>query len=183
LNRKQDLMKQEASGTEGLGGWLILPLLGLILQPFILGMLLYDTYLPIFTEGYWEILTSPESEAYHQLWGPLIIFELVGNIGFMLFALVLLVFFFRKDYRVPGWIILYLASNAIFVTADFFLADLIPAVAANPDPAATKEMVQTIIGAAIWIPYFKKSERVKNTFVKGRKSADLSEPQGFDRIG
>ena len=61
----------------------------------------------------------------------------------------------------------FLALNVAFVVIDFFVADLIPAVAAEPDPESTKELIRTIIGAAIWIPYFLKSDHVKNTFING----------------
>ena len=59
-------MNQKAEPS-GLGGWLILPMLGLIFLPIKLGAMLATIYYPIFSEGYWEVLTTPESEAYHAL--------------------------------------------------------------------------------------------------------------------
>lgn len=159
-------MNQKAEPS-GLGGWLILPMLGLILSPIKLGAMLATTYYPIFSEGYWEVLTNPGSEAYHALWAPLLIFEIVGNSGFLIGAIVLLVFFFQRHHRFPTLMIWFLGLNLAFVGIDFFAADLIPAVAAAPDPESTQELIRAITGAAIWIPYFLKSVRVKNTFTNG----------------
>ena len=151
----------------GLGGWLIIPMLGLIILPLRLGGLLVTTYVPIFSEGYWGVLTTPGSEAYHALWAPLLIFEIAGNFIFMVSSVILLVFFFQKHYRFPKLMIIYLAANLAFVGIDFLVADFIPAIAANPDPESTRELTRTLIGVAIWLPYFNWSVRVKNTFTKG----------------
>ena len=151
----------------GLGGWLILPMLGLIFLPFKLGALLVTTYMPIFSEGYWDILTNPESEAYHAMWAPLLTYEIIGNLIFLLASVILLVLCFQKHHSFPKLMIIYFATNLVFVGIDFFAADLIPAVAAEPDPESTKELIRTLVGAAIWIPYFKNSVRVRNTFTKG----------------
>ena len=150
----------------GLGGWLILPMLGLIFLPFKIGALLVTTHMPIFSEGYWDILTNSESEAYHALWAPLLTYEIIGNLIFILASVILLVFFFQKHHSFPKLMIIYLATNLVFVGIDFFAADLIPAVAAEPAPESTIELIRTLVGAAIWIPYFKNSVRVRNTFTK-----------------
>lgn len=152
----------------GLGGWLILPMLGLIFLPIKLGIILVAVFFPIFSEGYWEILTTPGSEAYHALWAPLLIFEIAGNTVFLFASIALLVLFFKKHYRFPKMMILFLAANLAFVVIDFFAGDLIPAVADQPAPEALQEMFRTFVGAAIWIPYFMQSVRVKNTFIKGK---------------
>jgi len=151
----------------GIGGWLIFPMLGLIFTPISLGALLFNTHAPIFTNGAWEVLTTPGTDAYHHLWAPLLIYEIVGNMLFIVFALILLVLFFQKHFLLPKWIVIYYLANLAFVATDFFGANLIPAVAAQSDPDALKELIRSVIGAAIWIPYFMKSVRVRNTFTKG----------------
>ena len=67
----------------GLKGWLILPMLGLILTPIRLSIALVTIYAPIFTNGIWNVLTNPNNEAYHKLWAPLLIFEVIGNSAFL----------------------------------------------------------------------------------------------------
>jgi hypothetical protein len=60
----------------GLGGWLILPAISLFVTPIVSAVSFYNDYLPIFREGYWEVLTTPGSEAYHHLWAPFITFDI-----------------------------------------------------------------------------------------------------------
>ncbi len=159
-------MATDNAEPKGLGGWLILPLIGLIVSPIRMAVSLNNDFLPIFQEGYWEVLTTPGSEAYHHLWGPPIAFEIVGNLVFIVFALILIFLFFTKSPVFPSLIIIYITTNLLYVVGDFFFADLIPAIAAESDPESTRELFRTVVRAAIWIPYFRMSKRVKNTFVK-----------------
>ena len=153
-------------GPSGLGGWLILPAIGLLFAPLrILGYLFGDI-IPIFQDGAWEVLTTPGSEMYHALWAPLIIFETVGNLFFVGFTLVLLVLFFTKSHRFPKLMIAYLVLNLVFVVADTVLAEFIPFIAGEHDPETYKEIARGVFGVVIWVPYFLVSKRVKNTFVK-----------------
>lgn len=163
---RYEIMKNEDEPS-GLGGWLIFPMLGLIISPFIIGAMLVTTFIPIFSEGYWSILTNPESEAYHVLWAPLLAFEIIGNLVFLVAPVILLVLFFQKHYRFPILIIIYLATNLVFIGIDFVAVHLFLGTADGSDPESIKELIKTLIGAVVWIPYFKNSIRVKNTFIKG----------------
>ena len=82
------------AGPVGLGGWLVLVALGLFITPLRVGAILQTDLLPIFTEGYWPLLTSPSSDAYHPLWAPLLIFETAGNFAVVAASIVALVLFF-----------------------------------------------------------------------------------------
>ena len=160
-------MSQEVKpGPEGMGGWLILPLLGLIITPLRCFALIFTDLLPVFKEGHWEALTTPGYEAYHPLWAPLIIGELVGNIAIGVFSLVILVFFFRRSIYTPTLVIAWLGISFIFVLGDYLIADHIPFIAEIPDPESAKEIVRAAIAALIWIPYFLVSKRVKATFTR-----------------
>lgn len=159
-------MVEETKSYEGIRGWLILPLIGLFISPIRISISVFRDLVPIFTEGHWNVLTTPGSSAYHPLWAPLIITECVGNVVFVIFSIVLLVFFLRKSRFLPNLIISYLILNLLFVAGDFIIADMIPAVAEQSDLQAAKELGRSIIGAVIWIPYFFVSKRVKQTFVR-----------------
>lgn len=117
----------------GLGGWLIIPGLGILFTPIHLLVALYTIHFPIFQDGTWEIVTTPGSEAYHPLWGPFILFEIVGNSIFIIFSLFLIFLFFFKSFRLPKLIIAFYVSSLIFLLTDFIATDLIPAVAAEPN--------------------------------------------------
>lgn len=158
-------MNKEDEMYRGIGGWLILPTIGLIIAPIRLSLFVFKDLLPIFTQGYWSVLTTPGSEVYHHLWAPLLIFEAVGNIGFIIFAIIVMVYLFTKSRLLPRMIIAFMILNLLFVIADFFLANMIPAVAEQRDIADLKELVRTFIGTVIWVPYFLFSKRVQQTFV------------------
>lgn len=94
-------MTDKSKESSGIGGWLILVTLGLIISPIRAGHLLLTTYFSIFSNGAWETLTMPESEAYHALWAPLLIFEVVGNIEIMALADVTLWHLLKKSKHTP----------------------------------------------------------------------------------
>lgn len=159
-------MAEETKSYEGIRGWLIVPLIGLFIIPIRIFLLFFKDLVPIFTQGHWNVLTTPGTDAYHPLWAPLIIFECVGNAVFVIFSIVLLVLFFRKSRLLPKLMVFYLILNLLFVVGDFFFADLIPAVAEQSNPQDVKELGRAIIGVIIWVPYFLVSKRVKQTFTK-----------------
>lgn len=166
-------MAKVTKQPKGLGGWLILPAIGLFALPLKMGLSLITDFLPIFQKNYWAVLTTPGSGAYHHLWAPLIIFEIAGNIFLLLLDLVLIFLFFIKSTRFPALFISFMALNLVFMVGDLFFADLIPAVAAQRDFKSFKELAQLFVGAIIWIPYFLISKRVKNTFVKAEPESSL----------
>lgn len=152
------------SGPEGLGGWLILVAIGLIVTPIRIGFLLVQTYIPLFAEGHWAELTDSSSTVYHPLWGPLIVFEIVGNLAMMICAGIALVLFFRRSPLFPKLMIGFYLAGLAFLLLDFFAGNLIPAVAAQADPDAFRELSRSVIACAIWVPYMLRSRRVRNTF-------------------
>ena len=160
------LNKREADLT-GIGGWLILPMLGLIFNPIRLGFFLVKDVVPIFSEETWGVVTTPGSEAYHPLWAPYIMFEILGTSCFMIYSIVLILLFFQRHYLVPKLMIILLAASLSYAVVDFSAAFLISDVALELDSRLLKEFIRPFLQAAIWIPYFLKSRRVRDTFTKG----------------
>ncbi|MGH8601258.1 MAG: DUF2569 domain-containing protein [Gammaproteobacteria bacterium] len=159
-----DLSKPE---PVGIGGWLILVVIGLIYSPIQIAYFLMMELWPIFTDGTWSVLTTSGTEAYHPLWAPLLVFEVIGNLGSIALALATLWFMFKRSRRTPAVAIAWLLWTAAFVIADFIGADMIPAVASQQvDPDTVKQLVRSIVSVCIWVPYFMVSKRVKATFVQ-----------------
>jgi hypothetical protein len=151
---------------EGIGGWLIFVVIGLVVSPFRVIYFMTQNHWPIFRDGAWQQLTTPGTEIYHPFWAPLIVFEVLGNFVVIAMALITLAFLVRRSRRTPSLAIAWFGWMAALVVIDYFAADLIPAVAAQPDPGSTKELIRSLFAAAVWIPYFLVSKRVKATFVK-----------------
>ena len=160
-------METALNEPRGIGGWLILPALGLVITPFRMGFQFYRDLLPALAPETWNALTDSSSAAYHPLWGPVIVFEVVANLALFVYTLWLLWLFFNKSKRAPRLFIIWLVSLAATQIIDLLLTNQIPAVASQPtDPESIKDVTRSIIGAAIWIPYFMKSKRVHNTFIE-----------------
>jgi Protein of unknown function (DUF2569) len=153
---------QPIDGPKGLGGWLYLFVLGLVISP-IFRFHSLAPYWTLFRDDTLDQLTTPGAATYHHLWAPLLIVDIVGAIGTIVLGLLTLVYLLKESRRTPRLAILYLAWTTVFALADYFLADLIPALAAAPDPANTTELLRTLAIAAIWIMV---SKRVKATFVE-----------------
>ncbi len=151
---------------KSIGGWLWLPVIGLVLTPLIGLFVIFGSLLPVFDEGQWAALTTPGMPMYHPNWAPLLEMELIGNSLIVIFSVVLVIMFFKRKKSVPKWFIIYLASRTLFATVDYFYADTIPYIAQQDDTQATKQLVIAYISCLIWIPYFLKSERVKKTFIE-----------------
>lgn len=149
----------------GIGGWLLLPAIGIIISPILILVGVYTSFVPLFTDGTWQALTQPDSYAYHPMWGPLIAFEVLGNVALVALVIWLGWLFFRYDERTPRMYILYLLVTPAFLIADLILAGQMPGME-EPDPIVVRDTGRSLVQAAIWIPYFLKSERVKNTFTK-----------------
>jgi len=151
--------------SEKIRGWLILPAIGLIVTPLRGLFFLGKNFLPIFTTKAWSALTTPGTEAYHPLWAPVLIFELVGNIALIVFSVIVAVFFFQKRRIVPKIVIALFLANLIFVAVDYPFSRLIPAVASQKDMESMKELARALLACVVWVPYFLVAKRVKATFV------------------
>jgi hypothetical protein len=159
-------MNNSEKNLNGIRGWLVLILIGLVITPIRICLFLFQEYVALFEHGNWNMLTSSSSEFYHHLWAPLLVFESVGNLLLLILSLTVLYFFLCKSKHVPRLVIFWLMYSLIFVIIDFFFAEQIPLIADLPqDAQSTKEVVRSIIAALIWIPYFLISKRVKATFI------------------
>jgi len=167
ISQQQQKQQQVApQNYDKIGGWLILVAIGLIIAPLRILLFTLKDIFPVFAPQTWSVLTTPGSEAYHPLWAPLLIGELVGNLFFVFLGIVLVVLFFQRRKIVPKLVIIYLVTNLGFVIADAYVATLIPIVAQQDNTSTVKEIVRGVVSAAIWTPYFLISKRAKGTFVR-----------------
>lgn len=161
----------------GIDGWLILFAIGLVLSP----ILIFIT--GIADENYFSatIIEMLLDENFFLFL--VIVFELLFNTVYFTFSIFMIVIFFKQRSIVPRMAILFLAFPVVINIIDFIIVNgLFSELSESGD---NEEFIGTIVGsiirAAIWIPYFMLSSRVKRTFVKTIKPAPLPQELAEER--
>ncbi len=152
-----------AGAPRGLGGWLILPALGVLATPITLIFTLIKE-IDIWSVATWASLTTTTGDQYDPMWAPVLLFTLVMNIGLVVFSILLLVLFVTGRTSTPRVFIAFLASHIVILVLDLLLSSLLPAVTVEYKDIV--EVVRSAVYAVTWSAYFLKSERVKATFVR-----------------
>ncbi|MES2820995.1 MAG: DUF2569 domain-containing protein [Pseudomonadota bacterium] len=158
---------------KGLGGWLILVGIGVVVSPFRLAYAYGPLYYSIFTDGTFQVLTNSASEAYHPLWGPLLVAEALYNSLIVLASVYLIYLFFSKHYLFPRLYITIVGVSLVFIPLDAWLGSFVITDEPMFDPATAQEFFRTLISGVIWIPYMLLSKRVKATFVENMPNKQL----------
>lgn len=150
----------------GLGGWLILVGIGVVISPIRLLATLIPNYKPIFEDGTWEALTTKGSEAYTPYFSSLLVGEIVFNTIMVAASIYLIYLFFSKHYFFPKLYIGIVVASLIFIPLDAWLVTKVFPSEPMFDPETTKELGRSLITGVIWVPYMLFSKRVKVTFVE-----------------
>jgi hypothetical protein len=166
-NKAPEQNKVKLTKYEKIGGWLILVGFGVITSPIRLAKAISEN-LPAYETATWDALTTPGTEAYHPMWERLLVFEMLGNISFFIFSLVIAIYFFKKKSQLPRLLIVFMVANLLFMIADYSLGASIPYLKNDASfvSEARQETIKMAMGCLIWIPYFLISKRVKGTFVR-----------------
>jgi hypothetical protein len=154
-----DAPAPEVMGPKGIGGWLILPLIGLCFTPVILARELSTAARML---EVWDTLTTPGSGAYHPLWGASIVFDLAGGLLLLAFTVVVAIHFFRKSRHTPRLMIAWLVARVAFPMVSVALTGAITSTGLG----GVVTLTPMVLGSVLWSAYFVRSVRVKNTFVR-----------------
>jgi len=156
---------KDKSELKGIGGWLILPAIGVFLGPFVAIGIDVSTYGPYFEGG--DLFGAVSSinnmiPNFSILFWPELIFAIVIDI-FIVYLLYLMItkksFFPTLYARLIYISIIYLIID--YPAGYFILGDEYFSLGT----ADARAIFQTLISLFIWVPYMKKSVRVKNTFI------------------
>jgi transglutaminase-like putative cysteine protease len=143
-----------------IGGWLILPAIGICISPF---RLVYDLYSSeYFSYVNWQILSDANFAAYNPALGSLILVELIVNFAILIYGIVLIVLFFQRRTSTPLFMMAFYIVTVLFVFTDSLVAESFGID--GFDDETTKTIIRGTLAAAIWVPYFLVSERAKGTF-------------------
>jgi hypothetical protein len=152
-------------GMNRIRGWLLLLAIGVLLTPFTFGSTLFHVANAMSADT-WAALTTYGNARYSALWAPLLLLELVENMGQFVFSLLLLVLFFRHRSSYPRLAIGFFVIGCVLQFADIVLGGLTPIHTDGSKEAAV--LARQCIATVIWTIYLLRSRRVKATFVKRR---------------
>lgn len=161
----------DSKEPKGLAGWLLLPILGLFVSIFVAFRLFKDGSLILFEPEIWVAFITPGTLFYHSIWVPVIVFGALIQVSMITVSIAALVAIFKKKRFVPRLMIGLYLLGIILAAVDiilgvFFLPALVPELYKQVESESFVKAIGSAVGAAIWIPYFLKSRRVKNTFIR-----------------
>lgn len=151
---------------QGLGGWLLLPALSLVVRPIILLYSIGQGFDAYFDQRIWVSYMSTDSGQYQPAMAGLILFELTGNLSLLLLTLIAAVLFFQCRHRFPSFMIALLLATPVYLLLDYFWADSMHLGDTSGVKQTLKSGLQGLFAACIWVPYFLMSRRVKATFIR-----------------
>ena len=151
---------------EGLGGWLALIGLGIIVSPVMIAIQIYNTYVPLFTKGTWNLITTPGIQSYNPVLGPLLITEIAVNICMIVLWIYIAYLYFSKKCRFKNWYIAALLITLLVPIIDSIATGILFPQISTMEPKELGQTIKQAIFSGIWMAYIVKSERVRNTFVK-----------------
>lgn len=148
---------------KGLGGWLVLVGVGVVVGPISLLYQSIPAYLPLFREGALTTLreVAPQLHA-------VVLAEIIVQMAYFVALVWAVWLFFSQHWLFPRIYIFLLMFAIVFIVVDgLALSYLMPNVPFWDEEIKTS-LIRGIIGCAIWIPYMLKSRRVRLTFVEKR---------------
>lgn len=166
------------TGPQGLGGWLVLVIAGLLLNVILCAMSAVTVWNNL-TGPNWEVYFGPNSLYYDA--------DVVGRMylqfGYFVFFIGLsicnFIFYLRKSVFFRWFTLTAVGLQCIFL----ILAALVIVSGINPNDidnfrlwGGTVLFALAIVTGAVWIPYFIRSRRVKNTFRRSGAEPDPEDP-------
>lgn len=140
--------------AERIGGWLLGPLAWLIVQLISISVTLVKfTY----------VLFSPQTLALLKDLGTsnvaLLGLSFISFVAMWYYTMWLTVAFFKRRSNVPKHYIIWLMVGVILAVKAFAFSPI-------ADDLAVRQLLLPLLAAAVIVPYFKRSTRVKRTFTR-----------------
>ena len=143
---------------QGIGGWLILVAIGLVISPLRVMRAIFDSNLPFLMNPKHQLFLA-KHPAYHVL----LLFEVATNICYLVIAAGLVFLFFKKKRGFSTYMILSMTFHFVVYIAVFFTSHIL--LHAKYTEQSKANILGATLGLIIWIPYLLVSRRVKVTFV------------------
>ena len=142
------------NSAERIGGWLLGPLAWLLVQ-------LLSITITLAKFGY--VLLAPHTLALVKEMGGsnmlLLAASFLSFIAMWYYTLWLTIAFFKRRRNVPKHYIIWLMVGVLLAVKAFAFSPI-------SDDLAVRQLLLPLLAAALIVPYFKRSQRVKRTFTR-----------------
>jgi hypothetical protein len=150
-------------GQIGLGGalsaWLFFACYGIIREVFHID-------LHMLSDDTWKSITTHGSDLYNPLWALLLVYEFVLQFIMPVCLVGLVILYSIKSRLFPKLVVRFYLISFALVLIDVLGACYIHLSVKFSMIQIFYELAHSLIGICIWVPYFLKSERVKEIFIK-----------------
>jgi hypothetical protein len=167
-------------GPTGLGGFIVVAIIWLVFTMFG-GVMLYGMSTAFIDGGLISPMLHSGNLLHHPLWVPLIIFDFLAAAVLFVMPIVILVFIFQRKRMARRLMVVFcgvalLVAVVNLVMAASFGIDTLRASGHQGEADALigqqiYSMIGAVLGAAVFLPYFLVSRRVKNTLVNPRPAS------------
>ncbi len=154
LRTRDDYRSGVRSDLRGIGGWLILVAIVLLLTPIADVYRVYSDLTSLYGGGFGQMLAD------HPGLSNLLVTQIVADTIFFIWFLALNYFFYGKKKTFPLLMIVYLGVNTIYVLVRGHAYDAVMGTHIFASRAAS-----VTASASLWISYLVSSKRVKATFI------------------
>ncbi len=143
----------DSSSAPRLGGWLLLPLAWLIMtlltSALVLAMYLSALLNPTLREA---LLNN--TQAFTLQW----VLSLATSLAMWVYSIWVTWLFCKRSRRLPRHYIIWLLLTVVLAIKTFAFSPV-------SDNAALRTLLIALLVASVLVPYFKRSKRVKETFI------------------
>ena len=142
-----------SQSAERIGGWLLAPLAWLLVALLSASLSLLFFANALMSPQTWALLRAM-STGHMALWVASLLFAL----AMWFYTLWLTIAFFKRRSVVPKHYIIWLLISVLLAVKAFAFSPV-------EDGIAVRQLLFTLLATALIVPYFKRSSRVKATFV------------------
>lgn len=159
-------MNRSRERVTGLGGWLIVVGIVIVVSPLLIIVTAYPPYIEMLTGGSWTYLTTPGSAGYHPRWALVLFAEGLANLAMVLGWFAAGYLFLSRRRKFPDLYIGVLLFTIVYIMGDAIaVKSILPT-----QPAFSREtaahLIATLIVCVLSIPYMLVSRRVRDNFVR-----------------
>jgi transglutaminase-like putative cysteine protease len=149
----------------GIRGWLVLIGIGICLMPILLLNQIVQS-LPAYALSRWNMLTSPSASSYHPAWMPVLLLELICNLGYLVFSILLIVLYFQKRRSFPMVFVVMRVLYLLMLSVEAMVVPILQQAGGAHEAGSTGEVIRFAVPTVIWVWYMLVSKRVKATFTR-----------------